>query len=128
MTDFTSLYAKHKNLSEEAQKKAGKSTAAKMPDEHEAFMKKILQMLDKKEIDPRDPQSFLKKGAYEDLDDEWKTKVDRTLPNLADLLRIIVEFRVSKETPDESPELQTMIEHLWQMKQRIEEYYDVFKF
>ncbi len=128
MTDFGSLYEKHKNLSEDAQKKAGKSNGAKMPDEHETFMKKILKMLDKKEIDPRDPQSFLKMSVYNDLDDEWRGKVDRTLPNLADLLRIIVEFRVSKETPDESPELQTMIEHLWQMKERIEKDYDVFKF
>ncbi|MBI5155774.1 hypothetical protein HZA45_00715 [Candidatus Peregrinibacteria bacterium] len=128
MTDFGSLYEKHKNLSEDAQKKAGKAIAGKMTDDHESFMKKVLKMLDKKEIDPRDPQSFLKMKVYNDLDDEWKTKVDLMLPNLADLLRIIVEFRLSKETPDESPQLETMIGHLWQMKERIEKDYDVFKF
>lgn len=128
MTDFGSLYEKHKNLSEDAQKKAGKAIAGKMSDDHETFMKKVLKMLDKKEIDPRDPQSFLKMDVYNDLDDEWKTKVDLMLPNLARQLHIIVEFRLSKETPDESPQLENMIEHLWQMKERIEKDYDVFKF
>ena len=128
MTDFHSLYAKHKNLSEDAQKKAGKAIAGKMTDDHESFMKKVLKMLDKKEIDPSNPQSFLKTDAYNDLDDEWKTKVDLMLPNLAHQLRIIVEFRLSKETPDESPQLENMIEQLWQMKERIEKDYDVFKF
>ena len=125
--DFSSLYAKHKDLSLDAQKKAGQAVAGKMGDEHESFLKKVLTLLDKKEINPYDPESILKKNVYDDLDDEWKMKVDRALPNICDQLRLIVEFRLSKQTPDSSPQLQSMIEYLWQMKQKIEEHYDVFK-
>ena len=128
MDDFFVALDRHKNLSEVKQKQAGKAIAGKMQDEHENFMQLILKMLDEGTIDVRDPNTFLNMEVYEKLDDEWKSKVDVAMVNMADLLRHIVDFRVSKHTPDESPQLETMIEHLWQMKQRIEEYYDVFKF
>ncbi len=127
MTDFNSLYAKHKDLSEDAQKKAGQAKSGKMGDEHESFLKTVLTLLDKQEINPYEPESILKKDVYKKLDTEWKMKVDQSLPNIADQLRLIVEFRLSKQTPDSSPQLQSMIDYLWQMKQKIEEHHDVFK-
>lgn len=128
MADFIQTIGQTVNLSEEQQKKMGQSVGAKMGEEHEAFMKTILRMLDSKEIDVSKPQSFLKMEVYNRLDEIWKGKVDLALLNIATLLGHIVDFRLSKKTPDESPELQSMIEHLWQMKQRIEETHDVFKF
>lgn len=128
MDDFLQTIGSQSPLSEEQQKKVGQSKGSKMGDAHERFMKEILRMLDQKEIDVTKPESFLKMDVYNQLDEEWKGKVDLALVNIADLLGHIVEFRLSKKTPDESPELQSMIEHLWQMKQRIEETYDVFKF
>lgn len=128
MADFAAQIQQHQDLPEEAQKKAGKAIAGKMQDEHENFLKTIIRMLDKKEIDTWNPESFLKKDVYDGLSDEWKGKVDQALVNIADQLRLIENFYRSKQTPNESPHLETMIEHLWQMKQRIEEYYDVFKF
>lgn len=128
MPDFVKTIAQQPDLSEEQQKKAGQSVGAKMGEEHEQFMQTVLRMLDSKEIDVAKPGTFLKMEVYNALDEEWKDKADLALANIADLMHHIVEFRVSKATPDESPELQSMIEHLWQMKQRIEETHDVFKF
>lgn len=128
MADFLKTIGQQQPLSEAVQKKAGQSQGAKMGEEHETFMKEILRMLDSKEIDVAKPQSFLKMEIYNRLDEQWKGKVDLALVNIANLLGHIVEFRLSKKTPDESPELQSMIEYLWQMKQRIEDTHDVFKF
>lgn len=128
MADFVQTIGQQVTLSEEQQKKMTQSKGAKMGEEHEAFMKEILRMLDSKEIDVNKPQSFLKMEVYNRLDEQWKGKVDLALVNIATLLGHIVSFRLSKKTPDESPELQSMIEYLWQMKQRIEETHDVFKF
>ncbi|ALM09863.1 MAG TPA: hypothetical protein DEB30_01940 [Candidatus Peribacter riflensis] len=128
MADFLQTIGQQQPLSEAEQKKAGQSQAAPMGAEHEDFMRTILQLLDSKQIDVSKPQSILKMEVYNRLDEEWKGKVDLALVNIADLLGHIVEFRLSKKTPDASSELQSMIEYLWQMKQRIEEFHDVFKF
>lgn len=128
MTDLASLFAQYKDLPVDAQKRAGQSTAAAMGSTHEAFIDMILALLKKEAINPYDPESLLNHDVYERLSDAEKSKVDRALPNICDQLRRIVEFRLSKETPDRSAELQTMIEYLWQMKQRIEEQHDVLKF
>ncbi|MDD5623732.1 MAG: hypothetical protein PHI23_03410 [Candidatus Peribacteraceae bacterium] len=128
MVDFSQTIASQKELSPEQQKHLGQSTAAKMDNEHEQFLKVILHLIDTKEIDVLHPESLLKKETYDTLSEEWKSKVDLALVNIVNLLSHIIDFRVSTHTPDESPELQSMIDHLWQMKQRIEEHYDVFKF
>ena len=128
MADITHLAKKHQNLSEDDQKKAGQAIAGKMTKEHEDFLKLLITLLDEKQISSSDPQSFIKRDVYDTMPQEWKGKVDVALLNIADQIRHIEEFFRSKQTPNESPHLQTMISHLWQMKQRIEEKYDVFKF
>ncbi|MDP7477232.1 MAG: hypothetical protein QF442_02175, partial [Candidatus Peribacteraceae bacterium] len=65
--------------------------------------------------------------VYDSLDETWQDKADLTIVNVANQIRLIQEFMESNETPDESPQLQTMVEHLWQMKQTIEREHDVFK-
>lgn len=128
MTDFTTLMGTNGNLPEEKQKQAGKAIAGDMDDEHADFLKTIIGMLDRKEIDASDPQTFLKHDVYDALSEEWRDKVDLALMNLAEQLRLIEGFYRSTHTPNASPQLQTMIEQLWQMKQRIEKEHDVFKF
>ena len=91
-------------------------------------MKTLIGILDSGEIDPYEPKTFLNMDVYESLDEQWQDKVDLALVNISNQVRLIHEFHVSNDTPDESPQLQTMVEHLWEMKQRIEEHYDVFKF
>lgn len=129
MTDLQSLYDTHKNLPEEAQKQAGKPAQGAMGDEHERFLETVLKLLESKSIDPKDPQTFLNEKEYGALKQEEKDAIDLALVNLAGTLTHIVEFRLSNDTPDSSPQLQTMIEQLWQTKSRIEEKAgDVFKF
>lgn len=128
MADFTQLMQNHQDLPEEEQKKVGQAIAGKMDPAVEEFLKILLNMLDEKTIDTTNPESFLNKDIYEGMPQDWKGKTDMALLNIANQVRRIEEFYKSKETPNESPQLQTMIEGLWQMKQRIEETYDVFKF
>ena len=129
MADYASLMGETNGneLSVEKQKAMGQAAAATMDAKHEDFVKHVLALLEKKEIDPWNPESILKMDAYNTLDNAWKMKVDRALPNIADQLRLIVEFRLSKETPDESPILAAMIDYLWQMKEKIEKNHNVFK-
>jgi len=128
VADFIRTIGSQTPLSEEQQRKVGQVKGTQMGADHERFMKEILRMLDQKEIDVMKPASFLKMEVYNRLDEEWKSRVDLALVNIATLLSHIVEFRLSKKTPDQSPELESMISTLWLMKQRIEETHDVFKF
>lgn len=129
MPDFTFLYDAHKDLSDADAIKAGKAASGAMSDEHTNFVKTIAQMLQSGDINPFEPQSFLKKEHYGQLTDEAKSQVDLSMVNIADLLRHIADFYLSKETPDASPQLENMIEQLWVMKERVEQQHgDVFKF
>lgn len=127
--DFQSIMAKGEDaMSEEDQKKAGLAASGSIRQDHKEFIERCIQLIDSGEIDLMVPTSCLNTEVYEALDEEWKDKTDIALTNIIDQLRLIAEFWKSKNTPDESPQLDTMVEQLWQMKQRIEEHHDVFKF
>jgi len=128
MPDFHSLIKKHSKLPEEKQIEAGQAIAGKMTKEHETFLKELITLLDEKQIDVTNPESFINKKIYDKMPQEWKGKTDMALSNMAQQIRQIEDFYRSKQTPNESPHLETMIDYLWQMKQRIEVEYDVFKF
>ena len=129
MADFHSLVEQHKNLSEKDQKKAGQAIHGKMQPQHYAFLKLITGLIESGSIDVFKPETFFHTAIYKGLDASAKAKVDQASVNIADQLRRVYDFFKSKQTPDESPQLQTMIEHLFQMKERIEnEHGDVFKF
>ena len=128
MDDFVQQVAEAKDLTVREQKQVGTPIAGSMDDEHKNFLSTIKQMLQSEEIDPYDPKTFLKMEIYEALDEQWQDKADLTLQNIAGQLRRLSEYLASDETPEESPQLQTMVEQLWQSKQTIEEHHDVFKF
>ncbi len=128
MADFATAMANPADLSEAAQVKAGAPIAGDMSDEHKRFAVTISTMLENGSIDVTKPESFLNQSVYDGLDQEWKAKTDLTIMNIATLLTHIYEFYKSKQTPDACPQLATMIEQLWEMKQRIEIHADVFKF
>jgi hypothetical protein len=128
MPDFVKAIEEHKNLSEDAQKKAGKAIAGKMDPKVEEFLQTLLKLLEEKKIDTTNPESFINKDIYDTMPQEWKGKTDMALLNIAHQIEDIEQFYKSKQTPNESPQLQNMIETLWLMKERIEEDYDVFKF
>lgn len=115
-------------LSEAAQVKAGTPITGDMGDEYKRFAATVSALLEKGEIDVTKPETFLNQSVYDGLDEEWKAKTDLTMLNVATLLAHIYEFYKSKQTPDACPQLATMIEQLWEMKQRIETHADVFKF
>lgn len=129
MPDFQTAIAVHTDLSESAQKKAGQATGSDMDEEHKKFLADLIGMLDRKEMDPTVPSSLLKKDNYDPLPQEAKDAIDFALLNLADQLKRVEWYFRSKTTPNASPQLQTMIEHLWDQKSRLEEKYgDVLKF
>ncbi len=129
MADITSLYDEHKDLGEEAQKQAGKAIAGSMKPEIEAFLNQLLQLLEKGEIKAADPKTFLNPAVYDKLSQADKDSTDLSLMNLGHMLEDVIQFRLSKLTPDSSPQLETMIAGLLQTKTRIEEKVgDVFKF
>lgn len=128
MADFAKTMANPASLSEAAQMKAGAPMTGDMSDEHKVFAENIAKLLESGAIDVSRPESFLNTAVYDALDDEWKTKTDMVMVNIAILLGHIYTFYRSKQTPDACPQLATMIEQLWEMKQRIESKADVFKF
>lgn len=129
MADLKTLYDEHRNLPEDAQIKAGKAVSGSMAKDHQSFLDLLLKLLKDKSIDPADPKSFLNDSIYKKLSQKEKDAIDLALINLGHILEDIVEFRLSKNTPDASPQLETMIAQLKQMKTRIEDKAgDVFKF
>ncbi len=130
MADFltTITEGQKQNLTAEEQLNMGKAEAAPMDAKHNTFLETILTLVDSGEIDVYKPETFLKRDVYDKLDEQWRDKTDLALMNIANQLQNVYLFRVSKQTPDESPILSAMIDELWQMKQRIEEHHDVFKF
>lgn len=128
MTAYEDLMKNPADLPLEEQKKAGQAIAGDMDDAHGNFLQTLIGLLDRKEIVASDPQSLLKKDVYDALPEQWKDHVDLALINIAEQVRLIEEFYRSTATPNSSPQLSTMIELLWQQKQRIESEHDVFKF
>lgn len=127
MPDMKSLYDAHKDLSEDAQKQAGQAIGGAMKKEHEDFLQLIVKLVDEGKIDLNVPSSLLNQSVYDELTEEWKMKVDTALLNIAHQIRLMYEFFTSTATPNSSPHLVTMIDHLHQMKSRIEKHADIFK-
>ncbi len=128
MTDLNAMIEEHKDLPEKAQVHAGQAIAGDMSAQSTEFLQTVLAMIKDGKIDPNQPESFINKDVYDALDQEWKAKADLASINIAHQLQRIKEFYESDKTPNASPQLETMIASLWQMKQRIEEKADVFVF
>ena len=129
MADFTQTIAEQGgDLSQEEQLQAGKPLEGAMDAKPRDYLKQLMALVDSGEIDPFAPKTCLKMDVYEKMPEELQDKTDLALSSLATELQRIVEFYKSEVTPDESPQLQTMIEGFRQTKQCIEKDHDVFKF
>ena len=128
MADFATTMQNPADLSEDEQKKAGKPVQGDMGDRHKKFVSDLARMIEEGNIDPLKIETFLNKDVYDSIDHDLRVKTDLALPNIATLLTHIIGFYKSKQTPDACPQLETMIESLWDMKERIEQFADVFKF
>ncbi len=124
MDTFSASLKKHAKLNEKKQVQAGTPVSGVVTDDHKVFLETLFSLLDSGKIDPFEPKTFLKKKVYESLSDEWQDKVDLSLANIAHQIRIIQSMRSAGDTVH----VKTMVEQLWQMKQRIEEHHDAFVF
>ncbi len=128
MPDLADLAAQHQDLPEHDQVKAGQAIPGKMSDEHERFMLFLVKLVDEGAIDLYVTDTFLNPEVAETLSDEAREQVSLALLNIAAQARQIYDFYKSQKTPNESPHLQTMVEHIWQTKSKLEEEYgDVLK-
>jgi len=129
MDDFIALAETHADVPDEELKKAGQAIGGPMGAEHTEFVKMITKLITEGTIDFHQPETILNRPVYDVLDEAHRSQVDQAMVNIADMLRHITEFYVSKQTPDSSPQLETMIEQLWLMKNKVEaEHGDVFIF
>ena len=117
-----------KDLSIEEQQKIGTPIEGAMDAEHAQFLETLQKMIREKTINPEDPQTFLNPDIYKNLDEKTQDKADLALQNMARQVQLIHGFLESNKTPDQSPQLQTMVDQLWKMKNDIEIDNDVFVF
>ncbi len=128
MTDFMTQMTANADLSLAEQKSAGAALGGDMGQKHKDFVKNLSTMIEAGKIDPSSIQTILNKEVYDHLNEVVKAKVDYALPNIAILLTHVIGFYRSKQTPDACPQLETMIEQLWEMKERLEVHRDIFIF
>ena len=114
------------SVPEEVQKQTAQPLAGQVQGDHSEFMKQLFELIDTGVINTKDPSTLLKKEVYNELNDEWKDKVDLALINMAQQIERIDEYR--KQDAQDAVHLQVMVDHLWQMKERIEEHQDAFVF
>jgi hypothetical protein len=127
MPDFHSSITKHTDVNPDVVARMNAPVTGAMDEEHTKFLARIIKLLDEKKIDVSVPTSFLNADVYAQLGEAEQRQIDVALPNIADQVRLIEGFFRDTKTPNACPQLQTMIEHLWQMTRRLEERYDVLK-
>lgn len=129
-SDFRQIVAQYseKNVSDEIAHDLGKAVAEPMDEKYKSFIQEMLKLIEAGTVDPQVPDTFVKKDVYEALPQDLKRRTDLAIVNIAHQLRLIIEFFKSTQTPNESPQLVTMIEQLWHMKEPIEKEADVFVF
>lgn len=129
MTDddfVTQMASDSSSMTDDDHKQAGSPVSGQIGDEHSAFLETLFRLLDDGTIDHSNPESIIKQDVYDAMPEEWQDKVDLAKSNIVDQIRLIDTLRQAGES--EAIHLQTMVEHLWEMKQRIEEHHDVFVF
>ncbi len=129
MADLIQTINAHSGTSDEDLKKAGKAAGDDMAAAHKRFLADLISRIDRKEINPFDPASLVDQEKRNKLPEIDRGKVDVNATNMASQIQKIEDFFRNKATPNASPELQTMIEYLWENKKRIEtQYGPLFRF
>lgn len=105
------------------------ATGTDMDQRHKDFLKELIALIDSKAINPRDHESFVYQEKLKGLSEQNQSRVTIVALNMASLVQHIEWYFRSTTTPNASPQLQNMIDQLWQMKDRVEtELGDVYKF
>ena len=126
---FAKAIKKHsgKDPSVAEQQRLGKPQAVSFSDDHSDFLNNIISLIDEGKIGTADPQSLINDDVYAGLSDELRAQTDKTIPNIVSLLERIMDLH-AREEDNESFEMKSLIETLWQAKERIEKHADVFIF
>lgn len=123
-SDYATTMANTRHPSEKKQKNTARADYKNLTAKHMEILQIILTLVDTQTIDLLRPESLIKedqRNAYAMLPDEKRRTVDVSLVNMCTQLQHIVEFHRSPHTPDESVELETMIDHLLDMRERLGE-------
>ncbi len=129
MADLLSSIAAHAGASDDDIKKAGKPAGDDMTATHKKYLAELIAKIDARVIDPFTPSSLVDEAKYNALGELERGKVDLTAVNMASQIQRIEHFFRDKSIPDAAPELQTMIDHLWNMKKTAESQYgSLFRF
>jgi len=71
--DYTKTMAAHQDrVTEEAQKKAGQAVSGSMDPEYKKFIEGLVKLIESGEINPMQPQSFVKQDVYDSMTEEWQ--------------------------------------------------------
>lgn len=97
-----------------------------LPQTHQIFLRDLLRLIDAGTIDPDVPMTFTRTSVYDKLSLPLRALVDRSLPNISSLLRRIIALHVQGH--DATVQMEGLIAHLFQIKERIEAHADVFTF
>lgn len=124
---FLHRLKKHKKLAEHKQKKAGSPVQGSVGTNHQQFLEQLFALLDSGEVDPFKPSTALKHEVYNNLDEDKQAEIDLELQTICGQIRLIESMR--KQGGDlNSVHFHSIVEHLWDMVNRIEVDNDVFKF
>ncbi len=100
----------------------GKSGQKNLQVKQLTLLQTLLTLIDDKVINILKPESLIKeekREAYLALTESEKRALDLALVNMCSQMQHIIEFHRSPHTPDESQELEVMIDHLLDMKDRL---------
>ncbi len=120
--DFIAAMTRSTPLSEKRQKMIGKSGQKNLQVKQLTLLQTLLTLIDDKVINILKPESLIKeekREAYLALTESEKRALDLALVNMCSQMQHIIEFHRSPHTPDESQELEVMIDHLLDMKDRL---------
>jgi len=92
---------------------------------HEEFLKKLIEKLEKGELDPHTPATLYNHELYDKLSEEEQEKADLTAINLMSLIRQIESLW--KLDQSATFQIQNIVESVFQMKSKFEkEHGDVY--
>lgn len=125
---FTEKIVAHQDqkIDHDLQKRLNKPTKKSIKPKYKDYLKLILDLLEKKEIEAFVPGTFINQDIYDALDEKAQAEVDKTLLNLASMVQQLQYL--SDNGAQNSFQLESLVDNIWYTKERIEEVHgDVYK-
>ncbi len=117
---------KEKEITSDMQERLNKPLEKEVKPKYRDYLKFILDLIERKEIDLYRPDTFINKDIYNDLRPEIKSKADITLVNITNMVRQLNYLYEKGE--ENSFQLENLVDNIWYTKERIEQVHgDVYK-